>query len=598
MDGTSRSLTNVADGLEGALVEIGAITHDQLASAAQKAGAKGWTVSEHLLNDGAITRADIIQASIRMGMRATATRMADLPEWSVILNDVGQSVGGSARDNAFAVIALESDRVRRCFMVITDGVTKVKAQGMVAKLIPCGYQMAGVIQSTSELMELLYADWDARRAQKESGDTSLSDIQRDFDEMAVDAITMGASDIHISAKGGAGAIHLRIHGELEHYQDLTDQRVRDLCSSIYNTLVEVGSTKDGFNPAKNQDGVIERNLPVGRVRFRYSGVPLAPSGFDVTLRIIPIGVTTRRKEMHELGYSPDQCVMLERIFANASGLILFAGTTGSGKSTSMANCLRKLAEERPGKKIRTVEEPVEYRIDGVYQTPVVRLKGDKSDFLETLRQLMRSDPDVIGVGEIRDSDTADLAIQAVRSGHLCISTIHADGAPICYDRLSGMGISRTDIASVGLVAGLIYQKLLPVLCPDCKIPAESFFGRSDAKHAGVASRLAKVVGTFEGIYCRNPAGCHACNSRGIIGRTVCAEILRPNTRMLKAIAQNDSPELKRLWRETASEDIFDMTGRSSFEHALSKMLLGYVCPLAIEAEYHFLDDRLHEGDDA
>lgn len=580
----------------GALVQIGALDRGSLADAHATATSTGRQLEDVLIAAGTVNRADLVEASVKAGFVPVVNRLMDLPEWNVILNDAGQSLGlGATRDKQIAIIANEHDRTRRCFMVLADTAPKAKAQACVAKLVSRGYTLAATLPVKQDLLDVLYSEWDNRAAATTSKRDDESELQKEFDRIALDAYKQNASDIHISTSRGRAAIHLRIHGELEHYMDLTEERAFSLCSAIYNTLAERGSTKEGFNPLNTQDAVIERNFPAGMVRFRYSGLPIAPSGFDVTLRIIPIGVTAKRKTPEQLGYSPDQCDALERIFSNSSGLILFAGTTGSGKSTTMANMLSKVAEERPGKKIRTVEEPVEYRIDGAYQTPVKRIKGDRSDFLNVLRQLMRSDPDLIMVGEIRDGDTAELAIQAVRSGHLCVSTIHADGAPICYDRLVGMGMNRQDLASVGLVAGLIYQKLVQVLCPHCKVPASHVELTAGDRTRRVLDRVIKVVGGLEGIFFRNESGCQRCAGRGVIGRTVCAEIFRPTPSMLDAVGSADSTQLWREWRRTIGENELDMTGRTAFEHAIAKMKEGIVSPDSVEAEFRFLDERPYEG---
>lgn len=575
------------------LLDMKAIDNATLTAGLEMSKRTGRPLEVALNAMGRITKAQLIEAQCKAGIKPAVVRLGDLPEWDRLLTDKDGELEFSARDGSVALLTKAADDMRRSFMVYAAGSNQQRTHAVLAAAARHGYRVVGRIEVEPEFLNVLHATWDARHGSK-SELVNRSEIQQEFDQLAYTAFKLNASDIHITGTRGQGQVHFRVHGELEHHSDMTEEAANALCATVYNTLAEAGSTKEGFNPSKTQDAVIERTFKEGLVRFRYSGVPIAPSGFDVTLRIIPIGVTTRRKEMHELGYSPDQCDELDRIFSYASGMILFAGTTGSGKSTSMANMLEKVAVERPGKKIRTVEEPVEYRIPGTYQTPVTRVNGDSSDFTVVLRQLMRADPDIIMVGEVRDHDTAELAISAVRSGHLCVSTLHADGAPICYDRLVGLGINRQDMASVGLVAGLIYQKLVAVLCPNCKIPAD----RHQANSPGdpIFRRLAKVVDSLDGIYFRCEVGCPRCDSRGVIGRTVCAEILRPTPNMLKAVSTGDSRELWRLWRATIKQGEPDcMTGRTAFEHAISKMRAGIVSPNAVESEFRYLDERPFEG---
>lgn len=581
-----------------ALVSIGACTGEQVERALEEARRTGQRIGEVLLAMGAARRNDIFHARHLQGEQIAVKRMADLPDYDAVLSDPSGGIGAVRRDARFALLGASHDR--RCFLLLPEDRADLKAaaMGLVQLAVERGYRLAGRLIGTPEMVEIVYRSVDERTSERSAqGGEDASDLHREFDRIAYHAFRAGASDIHITVRGSAASIALRLHGDLELYQDTTVERATALCRSVYNTLCERGSTKDSFNPGALQDGVIERTYQEGMVRFRYSGLPIAPEGFDVTLRVIPIGVATRRKTFAELGYSPDQCATLERMFAHSSGMILFAGTTGSGKSTSLANALMKVAAERPGKKIRTVEEPVEYRIEGAYQTPVARVHGDSRDFLSVLRQLMRADPDILMVGEIRDADTAQLAIQAVRSGHLCVSTLHADGAPICYDRLVGMGVARSDLASVGLIVGLVYQRLVQVLCPTCKVPASDMEGVPDPVVAASLRRVRHVNGgALEGIYYRREGGCDQCGRRGVVGRTVCAEILRPTPDMLAAVKEGSSTQLWKLWRQTIRHDEDgNMTGRTAFEHAIWKMRQGIVSPLSVEAEFRYLDEKPWEG---
>lgn len=585
------------DGLDW-LVQKGALNHEVAM----------WARSVAVLNEsplevlrGKVSWSDLHEACIREGRPLSVVRLAELPEWTTILNDEDGALGYKKRVQRIAVIANDkevSDGPMRCFIVHAPEATKHEINAALVQILLTGYHYAGSIEVPRELVANVYGEWDGRgkrSANRAGGDVAA--LHAEFDEICERAIDLKASDIHIASTGNTADIRVRVDGELEHFKELTATQALELCASIYNTLTESTSVKDSFNHNKPLDASVERSLRQGLYRFRFSNMPKAPSGFAVTLRIIPIGVTTKRQSPEQLGYSTDQAVTLERMFAKTAGVILFAGTTGSGKSTSMANFLRKVAEDLPGKKIRSVEEPVEFVIPGVDQHPVTRNSGDRSDFLIMLRQLMRADPDIIMVGEIRDGDTAELAIQAVRSGHLCVSTIHADGAPICYDRLVGMGIGRLDLASVNLVAGLVYQKLVPLLCTSCKVPYAQIRSSRARVSDDLIQRVERVTGgDVANIYFRAEGGCDQCRQRGATGRTVCAEILRPSPEMLNAISVGDSRTLWRLWRKTIRHDRpDDMTGRTAFEHALYKMRNGLVSPEDVERDFHFLDESLYEG---
>lgn len=537
-----------------------------------------------------------------------ADRIAEIPQWDVVLNHELFPLYSGRHTPHFAVITRMGLGARvepglidwkiykdglhaaELWLVSSDDFRATQQSalmGLMGRLggYP-GFKVRGHVHATQEVVEAIH---EAFRQRLQSGGESNSDEHRLFDKIGQDALEKRASDIHITLFPETAEVKFRVKGELKHYMDLSRDRGENLVASAYNTLFESGSTKKGFNEREYQDAVIERLYPQGLVRFRYSGLPIAPSGADITLRLIPIGVETGKRSLRDLGYSEDQVEVLERVFSRSAGMVLVAGTTGSGKSTTLAVAVEDIADQHPGKKIRTVEDPVEYRIRGAYQTPVI------GDFMLALRQIMRSDPDVIMVGEIRDIETANVSIQGVRSGHLLLSTIHANGAPVCFDRLAGMGVSRQDLATIDLIAAFVYQKLVPVLCEHCKVPFADYAASTSADMK-LLRRLRKSVGDdVQSIFFRKHDGCPHCDHDGITHREVVAEILRPTPAMSHAIAAGDSMAIWKLWRATINEnDPSDMTGRTAFEHALYKMRQGRVAPQDVEAAFKFVDESPFE----
>lgn len=584
------------------LVGAGRVSPEDVEAALTYSKRSGQRLGEVLLQQTGVRRADIYAALWRQRVDISIEKLADLPEWNQILNDAEGPMGVTKRDASFACLThsdesanwpRSSPRQIPYFVLCTrEARDSIALKTVTTQSAVLGYAPIGYLYASQELLQALYDTYDAQRGGGRIARAASADddgLHREYDEIAHAAFKRGSSDIHITNQFGRAYIKFRVHGLLEDYRDLPTEKVMRLMASAYNTLTEEGSTKDGYNSARCQDAVIERTFPEGLVRFRYSGMPLAPNGADHTLRIIPIGVAAKRKSMADLGYSPDQCDALDRIFGNSSGLIAFVGTTGSGKSTTMANKLMAVAAAHPGKKIRTIEEPVEYRIEGAYQTPVVRVYGDKRDFMTVMRAVLRADPDILGIGETRDYDTAELVLHAVRSGHLAVTSIHAESALGVYDRLASMGISRLDLASVGLVAGFVYQKLIPVLCPDCKVPVKDLV--DNKRLHPLFRRIEVAAGGTDGIYFHRENGCAKCSSRGVIGRTVCAEILRPTKKMLKPIAESDSLGLWEMWRSTRRTDPADMTGRTAMEHAIWKMTQGIVDPSHVEDAFKFLDEN-------
>lgn len=569
--------------LQREFLSVCKVDGEVMARAVNSARASGQTLVNVLLTMGAVTRADVCEAMHAAGHAPAINALAQMPAWDVIINE-------AENDKTVLAVTHQDDPRRRFFVVALKGLPDARTFSAIARASRDGYRHAGRIVVSPDFMDVLLADFAERQRQsgvRANGEgADASSLHADFDKLARAAYLMRASDIHITCREGRGEVALRIDGDLEHYQDWTEDYTIALVSATYNTLTETGSTRDGFSASQRLDGAIERDFPEGLVRFRFASTPISPSGFDVTLRIIPIGVQKQQQTMADLGYSLDQQDELDRMFAHSSGLIFFLGTTGSGKSTSMAVALEGVARAKPGKKIRTVEQPVEYRIAGTYQTSVAR-----ADFLPTISQMMRMDPDYLMIGETRDDETASAVLQAARSGHLCVSTLHADGAPLAFDRLQGLGVARNELASVGLVVGIVYQKLVQLVCPDCKQPA-SRMAAEGADDAPILRRVRRVNGgTLDGIYFARPGGCPKCRGRGVRGRTVCAEILRPTVRMLSGIASGDSREIWRQWRSMIDTgNPARMRGRTAFEHAIWKMRQGIVSPVSVEAEFRLLDE--------
>lgn len=594
--------------LQAEIMRVVELDESTVATAAETARVSGKAFGDVLVSMGRIARADLYQAMHMAGKPIDVDKLAQMPKWDVMS-------AAPDRGNKVLAVAHQADPKKRFYVVSVRGIPSSRTFGAIAQSSKKGLTLAGHIHVADDFMAVILGEHRERVAKQQRMDSlggkpaessepgvsgaaapaaepaieDQSQLAADFDKHALAAYRLRASDIHITCSGGRGEVKFRIDGDLEHYQDWTEEYTIAFCQAVYNTLTEAGSTRGGFSASQRQDGAIERMFPDGLVRFRYAHAPIAPSGFDVTLRLIPIGVDKGPVEMADLGYSPDQVEDLDRMFAHSSGLIFFLGTTGSGKSTSMAAALEGVARAKPGKKIRTVEQPVEYRIKGAYQTSVAR-----DEFIPMISQMMRMDPDYMMVGETRDDQTAAAVLQGARSGHLCVSTLHADGAPLAYDRLQGLGVPRQELASVGLVVGIIYQKLVQLLCPSCKISADDYATRH--ADAPILRRIRGVNdGTLDGVFMARENGCEQCRGRGVKGRTVCAEILRPTAAMLTAIATGDSRELWRQWRTAIDQQApHVMRGRTSFEHAIHKMRQGIVSPVSVETEFRFLDEAPYE----
>jgi general secretion pathway protein E len=290
--------------------------------------------------------------------------------------------------------------------------------------------------------------------------------------------------------------------------------------------------------------------------------------------------------LQHLGYSEAQAETIEWMVAEPAGVIVISGTTGSGKSTTLANLMHLLVERSGGTiSLQTVEDPPEYVVPGVLQGPVIHSRDDRergtNPFVEAIKGAMRTDPDILMIGEIRDLDTAVLVAQVAQSGHPVLTTVHAQRALGIVARLEGMGatspnnpIHRALLCSPGFLTGLIQQTLIPVLCPRCRVPwAEAI--RAGQVDSGLDARVrAAAAEHLDHIRFRGE-GCEHCR-KGVQGRTVCAEVIAPDARLLRLLGEGRDQEAFDYWLGEGS-------GYSMRDHALDKMAAGLLSPVDVEA---------------
>lgn len=412
-----------------------------------------------------------------------------------------------------------------------------------------------------------------------------------YEEMIGAALRENVSDIHIERRRSTAIIRMRQHGQMMMYREISTRFCLDLCTVIYNVLAE---SKDvTFMPSEYQSAAVNTRIQSQEVKLRYQSLPVYPDGFDVVLRVLPLGGDDEgTPDISLLGYSPSQVQDMMKIVAKPVGALIIAGTTGSGKSTTLKNLLMLINESRGYRcKIYTIEDPPEYRIPRVSQIPVVRRRNvdytKKSPFEDPLVATMRGDPDILMIGEIRDGFTGDGLKKATQSGHQVLTTLHASSALGCIERLSDFGITPSVMGSPEFINGLIYQKLMPLLCSNCSLSFSDQVSSSSATTTDLdlATRLRRITDLeADDIRLRNPEGCEKCRGLGVVNRTVCAEVVAPDFTLLRHFRERASIEAKTYWRSLSDRDpnSDNMTGKPVLEHALLKMRRGQVSPHDVE----------------
>ena len=361
-------------------------------------------------------------------------------------------------------------------------------------------------------------------------------------------ISSGASDIHIQPEEKQLRVRYRIDGVL---QDAPPHSWR--YGRAITARLKVMARMDIAERRRPQDGRISFNSNGKRYDLRVSSLP-SIYGEKIVLRIAE--QSSSHVGLHKLGFAEDQLKRFEEVITRPYGMILVTGPTGSGKTTTLYSVLNRL--NTPEKNIITVEDPVERRIAGITQCEVGSTNRSPMTFASALRTVLRQDPDIVMVGEIRDHDTALIATEASLTGHLVLSTLHTNDAPGAPPRLLDMGIEPFLVSSS--LIGVLAQRLVRVLCPKCKeayeLPPESL------------ERLQIPVGTISGpITAYKPVGCPACNNQGYKGRIGVFELLVVTDEIRKLIL--DRAPAREIAEVARKQGMVTM-----LEDAVSKVLQG------------------------
>ena len=296
----------------------------------------------------------------------------------------------------------------------------------------------------------------------------------------------------------------------------------------------------GLNIAERrvpQDGRINMLIGGNEYDFRVSTLPTV-FGEKFVIRVLD--KTSFQFTRADLGFSPEENKIVDKMLARPHGIILLTGPTGCGKSTTLYSFLKEV--NRSDVNIVTVEDPVEYSMVGINQTQV-NAKANMT-FAAALRSILRQDPDIIMIGEIRDEETAEIAVRSAITGHIVFSTLHTNDAPGAIIRLEDMNVKDYLVADA--LVGVIAQRLVKKLCPACKKK-----GRTNAREM-------EILGITEPISISRPQGCQFCNNTGYKGRVAVHELMYMNDKMRNAVmAEKNLESLRQLAIENGMTPLYD-----------------------------------------
>jgi general secretion pathway protein E len=372
------------------------------------------------------------------------------------------------------------------------------------------------VQNLEQLTEL------GRKGQLDADDQHIVSI---VDWLLQYAFDQRASDIHIEPRREQCSVRFRIDGVLHYVYEIPAPLMTAVASRI-----KILGRMDVAEKRRPQDGRIKTRTPEGReIELRLSTMPTA-FGEKLVLRIFNPDVLVQ--DLAALGLSRQEAGQWHELIHQTYGIVLVTGPTGSGKTTTLYSSLRQLASADVN--VSTVEDPIEL-VEGSFNQMQVHPAIDVT-FASGVRTLLRQDPDIIMVGEIRDRETAEMAAQAALTGHLVLSTLHTNDAPSAVTRLVELGTPAYLIS--GTLLGVMAQRLVRTLCPHCKQPGEVDAERWKAMVHPFTSRVPERV--------HNPVGCLECRNTGYLGRTGLYELLRMSPAMRDLVGtQTDTAAVRR-----------------------------------------------------
>ena len=390
----------------------------------------------------------------------------------------------------------------------------------------------GLDDAVGELMEAF--DWEGTADDIEEAQSQTSPVVKLVNQLIQMAVAQRASDIHIEPAEKQVKVRYRVDGVLRQEKMLPKNM-----QGVLTARIKILSNLNIAERRVPQDGRIQLQVDGRRIDIRVSTLPTV-HGESVVLRILDQSAGV--KSMRDLGFSADNLAKFERMIRRPNGIILISGPTGSGKTSTLYTALRRL--QSPEVKIITIEDPVEYRLEGITQVQVNPQVG--LTFASGLRSILRQDPNIVMVGEIRDAETAEIAVRASLTGHLVFSTIHTNSALGTISRLIDMGIEPYLIASS--LNCVVAQRLVRRVCPECAAPHpvrederrqfEELGLSADAGRQADASGEPIPASGGQPEAVMRGQGCSSCNRSGYKGRIAIHEVLVISEEMRRAIAQN------------------------------------------------------------
>ena len=512
------------------LKKKGLITHDQIKTAEVQADKYGGSVVDALIQMNFVTESVVHSvfekaSEIEENKPNIVDMIPDLElikkiptdfalEHKVIPMSSNGSIVKVATNNPYDIVLL--DQLNRMF------------DGLEVEVVPYGeveltravdkFYRGNVINDFADILNELEINVDD--AKRENGQLEGSPVARFINALIYEAIKDGASDIHIEPDNMFVRVRFRIDGVLVNKTIVHKNYWSSICVRI-----KVMSGMNIAESRKPQDGAITMTLQGREIDFRVSSLPTI-FGENIVIRVLD--KTQGLTSLDELGFNKNNLKLINLAVQKPEGIVVVTGPTGSGKTTTLYSILSMINKTEDN--IMTLEEPVEYRLPMIRQSEINHKAG--FDFASGLRAILRQDPDIIFLGEIRDHETAEIAIRASITGHQVYSTLHTNNAISAITRLIDMGIPSYMLA--GSLSAVIAQRLVRKLCPKCKQMVQM----DDKMKIAFDLDANKIYNIY------NAVGCNECGHTGYRGRLVISEVLFVDEKINEVIA--DNPTIKNV----------------------------------------------------
>jgi type IV pilus assembly protein PilB len=515
------------------LVEAGLISNEQLDKALSVQKKTGERLGKALINLGYITEESMIEVlEFQLGVPHIDLNHLTVPR------EIAASIPGSLAER-YSVIPIKKEGKKLTLAMVDP--TNFFAIDDVR--LASGFEVEPVIAAEREILRAIQQSYGvsemvekavSKLKQEDHGPNTEVQTAEDAPVISIvnslisQAIKERASDIHIEPRDKDVRVRFRVDGVLREVATFPSYTHAAIISRV-----KIISEMDIAEKRLPQDGRLKVREAGREVDIRVSTLPTI-LGEKVVLRILDKKAVIL--DIHGLGFSADNLKRYKQLYSQSYGMILVTGPTGSGKTTTLYSTLTEI--NAPAKNIITVEDPVEYRLDGINQVQVNHKAG--LTFASGLRSILRQDPNIVMVGEIRDMETADIAIRAALTGHLVLSTLHTNDAPGAVTRLIDMDIEPFLVASS--VLGVVAQRLVRVICPECK---QTYIPGPEA-----SERSFLGIGPQENITLYHGTGCPHCNHTGYRGRLAIHEVMTVSSRVREAVNKRaSSDEIGRIAAE-------------------------------------------------